>query len=79
MRKPKTVARAIQRGCSKVQGLPKKAKNYDDLVEIPKALSETIEKTPFLFYNKTAVDNDASRHPRRILLFMSETGRQVIN
>jgi len=79
MRKPKTVARAIQRGRSKVQGLPKKAKNYDDLVEIPKALSETTEKTPFLFYNKTAVDNDASRHPRRILLFMSETGRQVIN
>lgn len=61
-----------------VKGYPKKAKNYDDLAVIPPQLSMTADKKQFLIFNEKVVEHDASPHPKRILLFMSEMGRDIL-
>lgn len=61
-----------------MKGYPPKAKTYDDLAMVPPQLSTTADKKEFLFFNEKVVETDASPHPKRILLFMSEMGRDLL-
>jgi hypothetical protein len=78
MRAPKTLARAIQRKRAAVKGYPKKPKSFDEMVNIPGHLTETSDKSPFLILNDTVVPNNSVPNAKRLLVFMSNVGRDIL-
>jgi hypothetical protein len=78
MKKPKTLAKAIQRKRVLIKGFPKKPKTFDDLATIPTHLQETFDGQQFLVLNDTVIQNDPSPNAKRLLVYMSETGRDTL-
>jgi hypothetical protein len=78
MKKPRTIARAIQRKRQQVKGFPKKPKTFDDLKSLPAHLTETSDHQKFLILNDTVYPNDPSPNAKRVLVFMSEIGRDIL-
>jgi hypothetical protein len=75
MRSSQALARDLQRKRLKLKGYPMKPKSFDDMITIPKRLTETAEGEPFLVLNDTVEEKENSK---RILVFMSKFGRDTL-
>ena len=45
---------------------------------MPDKLANTADDKPFLFFNDTVIENDLSPVPKRLLIFMSLIGREML-
>jgi hypothetical protein len=79
MRSSQTLAKAIQRQRNIHKGYPKKAKKYEDLVNIPDRLSVTADGQPFVLLNGTVIPEDPIPNVKRILIFISPFGRGMLS
>jgi hypothetical protein len=78
MRSGQNLSKAIQRERSNAKGYPKKPKSFDDVATIPDHLSATGDGQPFVLLNDTVIPDDPSPNAKRLLVFMSQTGKEVL-
>jgi hypothetical protein len=78
MRSSQNLKKAIQRERSKKKGYPQKAKTYQDLSKIPDHLTITADGKPFLILNEPVNREDTSSDGKKILVFMSKTGKEIL-
>jgi hypothetical protein len=78
MKKPTTIARAIQRKRQQDKRFPKKPQTFDDIKSLPAHLTETSDRQKFLVLNDTVYPNNPSPNAKRLLVFMSEVGRDIL-
>jgi hypothetical protein len=78
MRSSSTLSKAIQRKRMEVKGFPKKPKSFEDLALVPPHLSTTTDNQKFLLLNDTVIPKDPNPNAKRLLVFMSEFGRDIL-
>jgi hypothetical protein len=78
MRNKQSLSRAIQRKRVSMKGYPSRPKTFDDLELIPSNLMRTTDDQPFLILNETIIHGDTTPGAKRILVFMSQTGRDIL-
>jgi len=78
MRSPQTLAKALQRKRIMQKGYPRKARTYDDLATLPSHLTETADGEKFLILNGTVIPDNETPNDKRVLVFMSSFGRDIL-
>jgi hypothetical protein len=78
MRTKQSLTKAVHRKRLSVEGYPPKPQSYDDLESLPVLLTKTTNKQPFLVLNDTIVPGDMTPMAKRLLVFMSKSGRNVL-
>jgi hypothetical protein len=78
IRSKSALSRAIQRRRVKEMGYPERPKSYVDLAIVPDRLMETADHKSFLILNDTVIRNNPLEDGKRLLVFMSETGRDIL-
>jgi len=72
------LAKKLQRDRVAAKGYPKKPKSFDDLKDIPPQLTKTHCKESFLILNDTVQPDSTEPGAKRLLVYMSETGKEVL-
>ena len=73
-----TMRQALLRARKKANGVPPKPKTVEDLIEIPERFSTTADGQRFLLHNSTADPNNEAPNAARIMVYMSDHGRDVL-
>ena len=78
IRKSSTIARAIQRKRIAEKGYPPIPKIYSSLDNITEKLSSTMDGSRFLVYNGKTIPDNPYEDAKRLMMFMSEEGRDTL-
>jgi hypothetical protein len=78
MRSRHNICQAVRRKRSSAKGFLPKPRSYDDLEVLPPLLTRTTDDQPFLVLNDTVVAGDTTLGSKRLLIFMSQHGKEVM-
>ncbi len=73
-----SITKAIHRKRLSVKGFLSRPKTFDDLESLPSQLMKTTDNMPFLMLNDTVVTGDPTPRAKRLLIFMSQPGRDML-
>jgi hypothetical protein len=79
MRSKQTINVAIHRQQYTAKGYVSKPKKYDDLTNIPQQLKEINDGCSSLVLNDTVIAEDSSSNAKRILVFLSQHGKEMLS
>jgi hypothetical protein len=79
MRSKQSISKAIHRERRAIKGFPLKPTVFEDLVDLPPQLKVTSDGQPFIILNDTVIVDDPTPNAKRLLLFMSPHGREVLS
>jgi hypothetical protein len=72
------INQAIHKKRKSLKGYPSQAKAFEDLHDIPEQFATTADKKRFLLLNDTVIPNNPVPSAPRILVFMSDTAKEVL-
>jgi hypothetical protein len=79
MRFKQSISKAIHRERLAIKGFPHKPKVFEDILDIPPQLKVTSYGQPFLVLYDTVIVDDLTANTKRLLIFMSQHGREVLS
>ncbi len=78
MRSRHNICQAVRYKRSSVKNFTTKPSSYDDLEVMPPLLTRTTDDQPFLVLNDTMVTGKTIPESKRLLIFMSQHGKEVM-